>query len=49
VPAFALRLGLGPFADEGVLIGQRLVPAVLGRSGFAFAHTDVDRALAAVL
>jgi uncharacterized protein (TIGR01777 family) len=49
VPAFALRLGLGPFADEGVLIGQRLVPAVLERSGFAFAHTDVDRALAAVL
>jgi uncharacterized protein (TIGR01777 family) len=49
VPGFALRVGLGPFADEGVLIGQRLVPAVLQRSGFTFAHTDVDRALAAVL
>jgi NAD dependent epimerase/dehydratase family enzyme len=49
VPGFALRVGLGPFADEGVLIGQRLLPAVLQRSGFTFAHTDVDRALAAVL
>jgi uncharacterized protein (TIGR01777 family) len=49
VPGFALRTGLGPFAAEGVLIGQRLVPAVLERSGFPFTHTDLDAALAAVL
>ena len=49
VPGFALRTALGPFAAEGVLIGQRLVPAVLTRSGFAFAHPDLDAALAAVL
>jgi uncharacterized protein (TIGR01777 family) len=49
VPAFALRIGLGPFADDGVLIGQRLVPTVLTRSGFAFAHSDIDSALASVL
>jgi uncharacterized protein (TIGR01777 family) len=49
VPAFALRIGLGPFADDGVLMGQRLVPTVLTRSGFAFAHSDIDGALASVL
>ncbi len=49
VPAFALRAMLGPFADEGVLIGQRLAPKVLQDSGFAFAHTDVDSALQAAL
>jgi NAD dependent epimerase/dehydratase family enzyme len=38
VPAFALRALLGPFADEGVLIGQRLAPKVLQASGFRFAH-----------
>jgi uncharacterized protein (TIGR01777 family) len=49
VPGFALRTALGPFAAEGVLIGQRLVPAVLQRSGFTFDHPDLDAALAAVL
>ena len=49
VPGIALRTALGPFAAEGVLIGQRLVPAVLERSGFTFTHTDLDAALAAVL
>lgn len=47
VPGFALKALLGPFAEEGVLIGQRLQPAVLQRSGFTFAHADVDAALAA--
>ena len=32
VPGFALRALLGQFADEGVLIGQRLAPAALERS-----------------
>ncbi len=47
VPGFALKALLGPFAEEGVLIGQRLQPAVLQRSGFTFAHADVDAALVA--
>jgi uncharacterized protein (TIGR01777 family) len=47
VPGFALKALLGPFAEEGVLIGQRLQPAVLQRSGFTFVHADVDAALAA--
>jgi uncharacterized protein (TIGR01777 family) len=49
VPGFALRALLGPFADEGVLIGQRLVPSVLQRTGYAFTHTDVEGALRAEL
>jgi uncharacterized protein (TIGR01777 family) len=49
VPGFALRAGLGQFAEEGVLMGQRLVPAALQASGFAFADPDLDAALATVL
>jgi len=49
VPGFALKAALGPFAQEGVLTGQRLAPAVLQRSGFSFEHSDIDGALAAVL
>jgi len=49
VPGIALRLAVGDFAEEGILIGQRLAPAVLQRSGFAFAHDDVDTALRASL
>jgi uncharacterized protein (TIGR01777 family) len=49
VPAVALRTALGQFADEGVLIGQRLVPAVLQDSGFTFADPDLRAALATVV
>src|SRR3954469_24914210 len=49
VPGVALKTALGPFASEGVLIGQRLVPAALRRSGFTFTHTDLDAALASIL
>jgi uncharacterized protein (TIGR01777 family) len=49
IPAFALRAVLGPFADEGVLIGQRLAPAVLQRTGFTFAHVDLASALHAAV
>jgi uncharacterized protein (TIGR01777 family) len=49
VPGFVLRAGLGRFANEGLLIGQRLEPAVLRRSGFTFAHTDLTSALRASL
>ena len=49
VPATALRLALGGLADEGVLAGQRVRPAVLEAAGFTFAHPDIDTALGAVL
>lgn len=49
VPGFVLKALLGQFAEEGVLVGQRLVPAVLERSGFAFAQTQIEPALRSVL
>lgn len=44
-PAFALRLLLGEMADA-LLTGQRAVPAVAQRHGFAFAYPTLDAALA---
>ena len=49
VPAPVLRAGLGGFATEGVLQGQRLVPAVLEASGYRFVHRDLEAALQAEL
>jgi hypothetical protein len=49
VPRFVLRAALGPFVDEAVLIGQRLQPSVLQRSGFTFADPDLDAALVSSL
>ena len=49
VPGAALRLAVGGFASEGILVGQRLAPTVLDRSGFSFTHVDVDTALRASL
>ncbi|MDO9016756.1 MAG: TIGR01777 family oxidoreductase [Deltaproteobacteria bacterium] len=48
VPAFALRLALGPMA-EVVVTGQRAVPAALLASGYAFKHPRVAGALAAAV
>ncbi|HME78474.1 MAG TPA: TIGR01777 family oxidoreductase [Mycobacterium sp.] len=45
LPGFAVRAALGEFADEGLLIGQRAIPAVLERSGFEFHHNTVGEAL----
>lgn len=45
VPAFALRAALGGFADEGVLISQRVVPGVLQSAGHAFTHVTIGDAL----
>ncbi|MGJ6123660.1 TIGR01777 family oxidoreductase [Mycolicibacterium sp. Y3] len=45
VPGFALRAVLGEFADEGLLYGQRAIPAALERAGFAFHHNTVGEAL----
>lgn len=46
VPGFALRAALGEFADEGVLGGQRAIPAALERAGFHFHHNTIGEALA---
>ena len=46
VPGFALRAVLGEFADEGVLGGQRAIPAALERAGFQFHHHTIGEALA---
>jgi uncharacterized protein len=46
VPGFALRAVLGEFASEGLLGGQRAIPAALERAGFQFRHNTVGEALA---
>ncbi|MCV7173105.1 TIGR01777 family protein [Mycobacterium manitobense] len=46
VPGFALRTVFGEFADEGLLAGQRVIPAALERAGFVFHHNTVGEALA---
>lgn len=48
VPGFALRTLLGEFADEGLLGGQRAIPAALERAGFEFHHHTIGEALAYV-
>ena len=45
VPGFALRTLLGEFADEGLLGGQRAIPAALERAGFVFHHNTIGEAL----
>jgi uncharacterized protein len=46
VPGFVLRTMLGEFAEEGLLGGQRAIPAALERSGFVFHHNTIGEALA---
>ena len=45
VPAFALRLVLDGFADEGLLGGARVVPARLEAAGYRFAHPELSEFL----
>ena len=45
VPQFALRLGLGEFA-ENVLGSKRVAPQVLIDAGYLFQHSDIDQAAA---
>ena len=45
LPAVVLRRLLGEFADEGLLAGQRAIPAALERAGFAFHHNTIGEAL----
>ena len=46
LPGFALRTLLGEFADEGLLGGQRAIPAALERADFRFHHNTIGEALA---
>jgi len=46
VPGFALRAAFGEFAEEGLLGGQRAIPAALERAGFEFHHNTIGEALA---
>jgi NAD dependent epimerase/dehydratase family enzyme len=46
LPGFALRTLFGAFADEGLLSGQRAIPAALERAGFEFHHNTIGEALA---
>lgn len=45
VPAFALRIALDGFADEGALISLRIAPRVLQEHGFTFRHESLESAL----
>jgi NAD dependent epimerase/dehydratase family enzyme len=45
LPGFAIRILLGEFADEGLLAGQRAIPAALERAGFQFHHNTIGEAL----
>ncbi|GAB7069575.1 TIGR01777 family protein [Mycobacterium hodleri] len=45
VPKFALRAVLGELADEGLLGGQRAIPAALERAGFEFHHHTIGEAM----
>ncbi|MBI1686037.1 TIGR01777 family oxidoreductase [Caulobacter hibisci] len=48
-PAWPLRAALGPFADELLLSGQRVLPAAARDAGFRFAHPMLDEALGALV
>lgn len=45
-PAWGLRLALGQFADEGVLVSQRVLPEKLTSNGYRFEHAELSSALA---
>ena len=45
VPAFALELAYGEMARATILAGQRVLPKVLLRTEFTFAHPTLDEAL----
>jgi uncharacterized protein (TIGR01777 family) len=49
VPRLALKAAFGGFADEGLLVSQRVVPDVLFKAGFEFGYADIDAALQALV
>ncbi len=44
-PAFALKIALGEFAEEGLLSSQRAIPEVLLQDGFEFTYPSLGEAL----
>jgi uncharacterized protein (TIGR01777 family) len=46
VPGIALRTALGEFAEEGLLRGQRAIPAALEAADFTFHHHTIGEGLA---
>ena len=49
VPEFAMRLALGEAAEELMLASQRVEPAKLKASGYAFRYGDLNAALESLL
>lgn len=49
VPAAALKLIFGEFAEEGLLSSARVLPAKLSESGFEFSYPELGGALAQLL
>ena len=49
LPAFAARLAMGEMADELLLVSQRVLPARLEASGYAFRHPALENALRAII
>ncbi|GAA5058474.1 TIGR01777 family oxidoreductase [Nocardia callitridis] len=47
VPAFALRLAVGEFAQEAILSGPRAIPTALENAGYEFRHPTIGAALTA--
>lgn len=45
-PAFALKLALGDFAQEGLLASVRVVPEVLNQTGYQFKYETIEEAVA---
>jgi hypothetical protein len=48
-PAFALRLALGPMADEALLSSTRVRPSMLINAGFGFTQPTIEAALNSAL
>ncbi len=45
VPRAVLRIALGEFADVGIVVGQRVLPRVLEKTGYPFQHDTAEKAL----
>ena len=37
--------GVGEFADDGIVVGQRVLPRVLQETGYSFEHQTAEQAL----
>jgi hypothetical protein len=48
-PAFALRLALGPMADEALLSSARVMPRKLLDAGFRFSQPSIEEALSTMI